>query len=291
VIRARQPFTTKAKIDCQTPGVTLSYKLGTLTLYTDVTGNQHSNTYTNAGPTTTAGDITGQVTGTPPTANPADVSLGVDITGIGYVENYTSGTEFTLGAADPNTDINAFNTFRIIPGIKHVIWARASKGGGSVDAYEAAFRSVFIYRNEETLTNIDNTTAPERIWLRGGDSPTGSTFTPGHPLSWDTNDYQSGESKAKLMTSVPADGPTQSFWFYVTWDITVKTYVGFFAGSTPSSLDEAKLGPTYWAWFASGVWPYVEYYPVFPGESRLVRDIVILNPLRLKSATSEVSHR
>jgi hypothetical protein len=290
VIRARQPFTTKAKIDCQTPGVTLSYKLGTLTLSTDVTGNEHSETFrttTNAQP----GNNTGQVTGTPPTINPENVPLG-DFTGTSYI----SGID--LGADNTNGTDTTFAQFRTIPGIKHVIWARASKDGDSVDAYEAAFRSVFIYRNVAELVNLEDGGAdlPEQIWLRGGDSPTGSTLTPGHPLSWDTSDHSPGPSKAKLMTSIPVingttDRGTDAYWYYVTWDITVKTYVGFFAGSTPNTLDEAKLGPTDWAWFASGVWPYVEYYPVFPGESRLVRNITSVQDLLLKAAANEIFHR
>ena len=60
----------------------------------------------------------------------------------------------------------------------------------------------------------------------------------------------------------------KSKWYWVSWDITTKTYHGFVIGDVPS--DAATEGPSHW-YSAEGGWdPQKMNYPLYPGETLIM---------------------
>ncbi len=216
-VRADQPRNAQFKIDCQTPGVTITYASG----------------FTSTPAVTTFNS--------PPTAPTVTVPTSADTS---YTGNNT-GSNPSLDIINnlQNTDYNGY-----------LCAIRARVAGSSEDAYEVAARSVIQFVNPPLPANPTGKTT--QLWLRGGDSKNGDSLTPGFPLSWDENDYDgirlmtangstwywiSWEVNAKAYfhfiagttTTVEeaANGPLEWSWSKDTWSFQQDKYPLYPGGS------------------------------------------------------------
>jgi len=231
VLTSTQPLTAEVKIDCQTPNATIRYTS------TPVTTNA------NSGPFSLSTDN--------PNRHPSKPNVTMPNSS---ATNYS--TPFSIG----NTD----NTQGLLYGIR----AESVNGAYTAAAYEKAARSVIKFNdvtaanNWSTGGNLVNQAAnfarELHLWLRGGDGLSGSSLTPGFPLSWSDKD----RTGARLMTK---DGNTNN-WYWITWEISSQAYFHFVAGTT-SSATEAANGPHNWAW-GKNAWAfqYAEF-PLYAGSS------------------------
>ncbi|MDR0457083.1 MAG: hypothetical protein LBH20_10425 [Treponema sp.] len=238
-IEAVQPFQTKIKIDCQTPGVTLSCD------YTTKITAPETGRFNIAGqpghPTVPSVIMPGQPSA--PTATTASL-------------DGNNSFDVGPGTAADNTDRNGY-----LYGIR----ATATLSGTTVTAYEKAARSVIRFTN---ITNANNwgtlkgKTAAGRtlqLWLRGGDGPTGSNLTPGFPLAWSDQEH----TGARLMHPEDTD---LNGWYWITWEVSKQAYFHFVAGTTLTTA-EVSNGPLDWGW-TKNAWAFQhEEYPLYPGGS------------------------
>ena len=193
------------------------------------------------------------------------------------------------------------STYDNASGLKIAIAAQASVGtANSGLSYEYATRTVvkFMisnYRDANGSTEVEGTGTDTvymkdlRIWLTGGDGTSGSNSNENTPISWtDTSKFMlmAGSKTYPTMPqgftntgNQPSWGQTdkrgtyQDYryssmygnWWWVTWDITDATYIGFVAGNVPS--DGATMGPDKW-YCADYHWTTIkEQYPLYPGET------------------------
>ena len=147
-------------------------------------------------------------------------------------------------------------------------------------SYEAAYRSVFVFDNRAITgtgatgnTDVGAGLTNGRVWIRGGDSVSGSSFIPDFPISRNRND-----NKAVLLTPVTWTGSALGVavtsyddnqgkypWVWVTWKLNVKAYIDVFAaelvsGAPGSSVKMLNMGYTYAR----------EHYPVIPGRTTVI---------------------
>jgi len=231
-IISTQPLNAEVKINCQTPGATITYT------------STPTTTTPNSGPFGLKTDNNGRHPVPPTVTMPGTSST-----------SYTD--PFPLGSAN-NTD-----------GLLYGIRAQAAKSGSTSEpAYEKAARSVIRFNNiasaknwsnNDNLTNQAAAKARElHLWLRGGDGLSGSSLTPGFPLSWSDQDY----TGARLMTK---DGATNN-WYWITWEISSQAYFHFVAGTT-STAAQAANGPHDWAW-GKNAWAFQHAeFPLYAGGS------------------------
>jgi hypothetical protein len=277
-LTAIQPFLANARIDCRTPGSTITYTATTGA--TNVTGNtpntntDSNNWSTNNGPA----DNTNVLPTRPANATATSYDYGTQIT-FGY----------TTGTTSP--DINN------VQGFQWWVRARASAGGtNSAETEEMANRTVITYQ----LRNANNAVtaaagqsilaAGDQIWVRGGDA-IGSSSIPGFPFTWEDN--WSGLSKKRagirLMTLVDVgrtsnDNATttmnNSRWRLVTWDMNATAYVDFIRGRDLAETDDGvtyaassanaawQYGPKRWAYQRDGWTSFKVQYPIYAGKHR-----------------------
>jgi len=248
-----QPYTAKAKIDCQTPNATITYKSirSESAMYNASTASTPQLLYPRSG---SAPSVT-MPTATTPSSN----------TTTQYTGDYTG--EFTLGVEGSRV------------GYLYGIRARAERSGYEALGHEVAARSVIQFNGFSSVNNVtnrnnenDNTSLADHaknrgrslhLWLRGGDRLSGDNQTPGFPLSWDEGDHTPGPSSAQLLTE---DGDTDN-WYWVTWEITARpAYFHFLAGTTTTDTAAAR-GPHDWSW-SKNSWTFMkDRYPLRPGES------------------------
>jgi hypothetical protein len=146
-----------------------------------------------------------------------------------------------------------------------------------------------------------------RIWIIGGDSAAGSVLTPGFPLSWNTGEYDKvrlmtpvgktgviggGGSKYSAIgdhinntsgvvetmlteNNIPLSyDPSGTYtWYWITWKLGNAAYVQFqrrvVIGSAPQN-PPFETASKYISNLKQGWNNYKDYYPVFPGETRVV---------------------
>lgn len=190
--------------------------------------------------------------------------------------NYNSAV--SLGAG------NVVNSYSAATGLKIAIAAVATKNGvQSEPSYEYAARTVVKFnlqhyrdsdstegtgKNDSRLTNL--WFKDLRVWICGGDSPYGPNSTETCPLAW------SDPSKFKMMAGTKtypnaaynAKEAIYGTYYWVTWDVTSTTYIGFVAGNVPS--DANTNGPS--AWFVGDYhWTLIkDKYPLYPGETLIM---------------------
>lgn len=227
---ATQPLTAQVKLDCQTPGKTISYSISTVETETKEINDTSlpSNKTTVVAPNTAKAAVT--TTGT--------YSTSTNLT-IGSSSNKSSGYKITITASVPLT------------------------GDAKVESKEIAYRSVVRLKagtpsHSGDDGGYDSPGNLNKVYIRGGDSESGNASTLGFPLSWNTGDF----SKVKMMTQ---EG---DYWYYVSWNISVKLYFGFLCGNVDTT--DAKTmasGPLNWCW-ATGSWVGRKHlYPLQPGTS------------------------
>ena len=228
-----QPINANAKIDCQTPGATITYQLA----------NAASNGITmvangndNVKLQTTVNNETSDVTQAP----------SHTLTSYGTASAPAETCSFPL-TAGTNKDKE---------GCQIRIRAKASKTGqADTDyVYEQAMKTVIIFINRGEPSGY------KYRCIRGGDQPQGAVGTPNFPFSWNTNEYD----KIRTMTG---DGNTDgSEYYWVTWKMTTTAFVGFLAASSTMPDDANINGPKDWWWASCGWVPNVSEYPIYPGE-------------------------
>lgn len=172
------------------------------------------------------------------------------------------------------------STYGEATGLKFAIAARTSKNDVSSEiSYEYATRTVLKfylhhYRDSGNDSTGDSTTGNEkirnmRIWLTGGDSDSGPNSLETFPLAWNDS------SKFKLMAGDKTNPSSTDdkismygSWWWVSWDITSATYIGFVAGNVPE--DANTSGPDYW-FVSDYLWTLNKsQYPLYPGETLLM---------------------
>jgi len=210
------PDTAKMKIDCRTPGTTISYSKNEKV--PDTTSVISVNAYKTK-------------------TDDALVSTSYS----------TYSSEVTLGATA--------STYGALTGLKVAIAAKAEKNSVTSDlSYEYATRSVLKFNLDASSGKYDTgsgyaaTEITEnssklnmyqlQIWIQGGDSASGTNTISTFPLSW--GDF----SNYKLMKAYSnnAATPWKGQWAWCTWDLSAGAYHGFTAGDVPS--DAQDKGPT-----------------------------------------------
>lgn len=255
------PDTAKMKINCQTPGVTITFakKESTSALITIKDCKTH--TATSGTPKLTTDDVTYPTTGLT-----------------------TYSTEQTLGSTISN--------YNGASGLKIAIVAKATKNNVTQTNYEYACRSVLKFNLDVGDNEYDRgggyaevTTSEGTkhmynlpVWVQGGDAPAGGNVIAGFPLAWDDC------STYKLMKCAlhTADSTTNryggtddswqgdhTYWYWVTWDISSPCYTGFAVGDVPADASTAggKKGPKYW-YVGECSWAAIKQNTaLYPGET------------------------
>jgi len=171
-LTADQPFQSYARMDCRTPGSTITYDANSDT--TNVTATNWSDT---TGPSDTAGGAARPDFETSSTYNNDQITLGAN--------NVYQGYQW---------------------------WVRAKANVGAIESYETeekAYRTVITLvmngiRSSSTGTSLG---LGDQIWIRGGDAISSSSV-PGFPFTWEDNwNNLSGKragTRLMTMTSSPA---------------------------------------------------------------------------------------
>lgn len=253
--KASQPFRAQVKMDCQTPGKTIKYKIDTYeTKYKKVTQKLVKNAITNntviqPNARATTPSSTGEKTYEKPTTDAKKVYVGSN-------DNKTSGYKIDIDCYTSSTN-HAYDTvYRSVIILRH--------GTPSVGSDWGSYKTPFGDEN-----------SCDTIYIRGGDSESGAATTTGFPLSWNSGDF----GRIKMMTAytgnnqiaVPnsdgsASNTKKDSWVYVSWNITANCYFGFIAGNSNPS-DVATKGPTNWCWATCSWVGKKQTYYLQPGTS------------------------
>ncbi|AEF80879.1 chitobiase/beta-hexosaminidase C-terminal domain-containing protein [Leadbettera azotonutricia] len=271
-VSARQPVHAGMKIDCQTPGVQLTYATAELpdiqgfgiadnTAYNEpwltknaVTWGERAIIAEGLPPHSTGDRATGAISQRPST---------------GSLKTYNAWNTPKLGV---NQDAQHALKVRIL--------ALASKGYDGSFAYESANKTVLVMitnpleagdvrdiGKEGSANSVMSyiSDGKERLWIHGGDSLSGSVSTPGFPLSWDNP-----KTGMRLMTGWDEDAPDNTTWYWVSWEITTTAYIGFVAGTADTTAITVG-GPTKYSPAIEGWASHMESYVLYPGEKRVVQ--------------------
>jgi hypothetical protein len=270
---AAQPFLAYARMDCRTPGSTITYnqsegRTNVPMRLPGTTGDNNNWRYDRVTPN--AND-----NATPDATRPGSA------TGT----NYTNSTQVTLGN----------NANGSIPDITDVQgyqwWVRARAGVNttySLETEEMAYRTVISYQirnGNGAITAPDGRSifaAGDQAWIRGGDA-IGSSSIPGFPFTWedDWGELKNKRAGIRLMTLVGTNSDTQgmnnSVWRFVTWDMNTTAYVDFIRGRDladgvdypASSADTAwQYGPKRWCYQVDGWTSFKTFFPIYAGKHR-----------------------
>nr|MCR5766434.1 hypothetical protein [Treponema sp.] len=231
-----QPIKANAKIDCQTPGATITYQLANaasngITMVAD--GNDSVKLQT------TVNNKTSDVTQAPTHT----------LTSYGTASTPSESCSFELSAG----------TGKDYEGCQIRIRAKASKTGqADTDyVYEQAMKTVIIFINRGIPSGY------KYRCIRGGDQPQGAVGTPNFPFSWNTTEL------GKIRTMEGDGNADGSTYYWITWKLTTTSYVSFLAAedSLPTYAADANTnGPKNWWWASCGWVPNVSEYPIYPGE-------------------------
>jgi hypothetical protein len=324
--QASQPLQSEVTINCRTPGAAIEYltrtnndPVGQLimranpTTKTASTGGLRGLPNLGTQEQTQAGFQTYEAVKMRPQSGvvPAmEMPSSVSVPGLSRttVENmwrtyglniWSAMTENGWGNNNNNTYNNAFSigTANYSDGGMEVhIRARARVGGANAAwtsyAYEAAYRSVFVYSNQDINGNGTRGTVNlggglNRVWIRGGDSTAGDPTVPDFPLGRDQSKYKkvrlltpidgaalNNNQNANLTaTNVPNNdiGDGRYLWFWVTWRINVPAFIDVLYAALPADAGafQAPTGNTVRYLFNS-YYPAKEHYPVFPGRTTVI---------------------
>lgn len=229
-LTANQPMTSEFKIDCQTPGASLTYSVNPLI-------SKASDNVLDLG--------TSKNTNYPVAKNPLSASSFTEA-------NTAYSSAITLG----NESVDSLENWQW--GAKYAIHAKATKGSASKEAYNLAAKSLFLFKDDLKKVTKKNVA----VCLRGGDSQEGTSLTAGFPLSWDASDTDG----IAILTNVTSSGT--SYWYYTSWDLPTKAYLTTLAGKV--NKNSGTKGPSKWYWSSNAWTPFRDFYPLYPGESRTV---------------------
>ena len=238
-LTAVQPLTANVKIDCQTPGSKIYYKVinkETLPFAGSFNNGDHEQ---------------------PAIIMPTEV----DVTLSDGTKLYTTTGPFTLGEYNLNGYL-----YGIMAESQKTIDAETYT---SQAAYERAARSVIMFRDIRDLAYWGNLCGASpntlQLWIRGGDNLSGASLTPGFPLSWSDKDY----GGIRLLTRPGSDTANNTgTWYWVTWEVNTAAFFHFIAGSTNNDItDIQNNGPLEWCWAKSSYAFQHSDYPLYPGGS------------------------
>ncbi|MDR0557483.1 MAG: Ig-like domain repeat protein [Treponema sp.] len=252
--RAVQPQQASVKIDCQTPGAIITYGMSEIT---DSVGMGIADNTPSNKPwiTTFAG------------GNAAVIRLGLPDHSMGDPSNPSSASQsYSIGSTVLNLGQADYNALKV----KLIV--KAAKDGAAAYAYESANKTVVEFR----FTSADGSGdyaggdgrdigQDEKLWIQGGDSPSGPSGIPGYPLSWDNT-----KTGLNLMTGANESTPAATTWRWVSWEISATTYIGFAAGGVDNDTKNGD-GPASYSVSIEGWSPYKEAYALYPGEKRVLR--------------------
>jgi len=323
--QAKQKLLTQIRIDCRTPDSDIVFytrqttdNVGTLITRNGTASSNYSRgsiyLLPNLGNLATSGSGD---TGSRASYENTRLRPQSGVNGLGNNSPVT-GNDWRSAGLNYNTDISAVSwTHRTEPlpyeigennyitgGMEINIRAYAVCNGNtdSTNAYEAAYRSVLVFSNQNihgnagifdfTNTNTDNPVvggnARTRVWVRGGDSTDGDPTIPDFPISRDPQLWK----KAKLLTPVntgaltansvfnnsniitSAVGNGQYLWFWVTWRINVTAFIDLFTADLPTTAELSAYniqGPrTNIRQFFQGYIFAKEHYAVHPGRTTIL---------------------
>jgi hypothetical protein len=276
-IRADQPLTTDARIDCRTPGTTIYYITDQTPSATVIAQNWLFENKTPADATTPAAPNRPD--------EPRNPGSGVTRT------QHTNGATITIGTV---TGANYAAQLTNVQGLQWRITAQATTLTGNNPANtpaswgeradEMAYRSVLTYQvramagtNNPGQTFENNDTAGgNQVWIRGGDA-IGSSNIPGFPLTWEddwatlTNEKRrAGIRVLDLVTQSGTNLSANSTWRWVTWEINAPMFFDFIMGhdDDSSAAVATQYGPRQYAYQRAGWTSYKENYRLYPGKHR-----------------------
>lgn len=254
------PQTAEFKINCKTPGVFFKYNTNIVP-----TAGKLENVQVNGKKyTTKSGDISYNTPN-----NDYDYTTGSILLADNYkVDSYAaaSGLKIAIsaqalknGSPNPSKTVYEYASrtvlkFKIESAYNH------NAGGGSLPEANTEARTKLTEKGSADLTFKDL-----RVWVAGGDAPSGSNSTVGFPLSWgDTSGFK---LMAGAHSTTKQENANEMYgeWWWVSWDITAPTYHGFFIGTVP--YDAATKGPNIWFAAECGWVPKKENYILYPGET------------------------
>jgi len=268
-IRANQPLTTEARLDCRTPGTTIYYLTGTAETYVTYTGNG----------TIASQNWSAAVFPPADTTNPAAPDQPGDpqttTTGRSTTNPITIGSTTITNAAGTTT---ATTTIDNVQGLQWRIRAKANSGSNwSADSEEMAYRSVLTYRVRDMRGDSPGQYfgSGDQVWIRGGDA-IGSSNIPGFPLTWEddwvalANEGRRAGIRVLDLVEATTALYTASIWRWVTWEINVPTYFDMILGRDTDSTDAVatQYGPKQYAYQRAGWTSYKDYYRMNPGKHR-----------------------
>jgi len=261
-------LSTTFKIDCETPGSTLTYSYD---CYVPPVCEVSSDT---SGWYGTANDVDSRqeeihvkfvYNGTTYSTNRTAAYSGGKPTIVPVINNdysktttaYSSNTEIPLGKNN-SSDIDYKN------GLTYKITATANN---TETAYDVAYRTTLVLKDYSGYANSGRTTSYSywpyssnncTIFLRGGENKEGANATAGLPASWNINE----KDKVVMMK---ADG---NDYYFTSWNITVdKFYFQPLLGLCDSSTNTANnQGPAYSSYQQDGIIFRIPEYPIGKGE-------------------------
>lgn len=237
-----QPLTTEFKVDCATPGSSVTYSVQ----------RYKRESYEITGETTPASapGVSKSSQGIPPVTD--SMSLG---------DNNISGMEYEITATatkNGNAAIGkeiAFRTIVRINGIK-----------GKLD--EEKMRNTYSGRWEP-----EHCPGGIGLFIRGGNNISGPNSIEGYPTSWDSTDCtQPTGAKTILMKNIDETND----YYMATWAITGDYYFRFLAGlmdnDTNTDSDGIGKGPKYGIYSQNAWVPGTNIHPVHAGGMVTVRN-------------------
>ncbi len=255
-----QNATTKYKVDCQTPGVTIKLRTNESTpdylklIDNDEFSNDKLDNDNDGKNDKEKNKVILARNGTEKITTPP--AFGISVGNFTDSETIEKKAEKTIG--------NAWNnSLTSNKGYKILIEATAEKNGAKSEAaYESAMRTIIILeenngKQNEYLNNVPNIEKNCR-WVRGGDDVSGGVSTADFPFSWNTKEYN------KIRGMTPLSENDNNTWYFISWNINTTAYVHFFAGDIPD--DAAENGPAHWLSSSCGWTGLKEDTPVYPGE-------------------------
>lgn len=298
-----QPLTTTFKIDARTPGSAITYTTRSTTdnVYRLMNRNGSTNTVNaanylmlpNMGTQTTQASFV--ATRLRPQSGDGSGTAWTTATGMDHFTPMAAfGTTTTTGNSGSIGNAN-YND----GGMEINIKATATANSIAANGYEAAYRSVFIFNNQnQNNANeraFDSYTANTRVWLRGGNSTQGDPTIPDFPISRDP----SLGKKVKLMSPIDAakfvGGTTATLyeasvtnsdvissddtdnlrsgrrlWVWVTWRLNEKAFVDMHTGKLPAGETDYPAPAADIMQFFQGFIPQKEHYAIHPGRTTIV---------------------
>ena len=270
----KMPETAAMKINCRTPGAKINYEISGGVTNNVASGSESTAVHVNESPKYF----------TTKTSNP--VAPTISATSPEY------STPITLGSGNNTTNTLNYSTAK---GLKFAITAQSSKGSLTKTSWEYAARTVLKFiisgkydektgSNGDTVTGITEggktlTFKDLKVWVIGGQYPSGGNSLNSFPLSW------GDPSNFKLMagehykTYTDNEGNVQNYetknmngeWWWITWDVSAATYHGFAIGNVPSDASTnttgGPKGPKEWYVSECGWVAQKENYVLWPGET------------------------